>query len=83
MVRRRAHRESLDAMRAEYLVCLQLSRACRQAMAEIALDDGNDPGVRRRAVQLLKEILVDWSDAQGWLRADISRRQRGSSLTPR
>lgn len=52
-------------------------------MAEIALDDGNDPGVRRRAVQLLKEILVDWSDAQGWLCADISRRQRGSSLTPR
>lgn len=83
MVRRRAQRESLDDMRAQYLVCSHLTRACRQAMAEIALDEGDDPGMRRRSVQLLKEILADWSDARRWLRADIARRQRAASLTPR
>ena len=83
MVQIRAARDSLEEMQAQYLVCGHLTRACRQAMYEIALDEGDDPGVRRRAVQLLKEIVEDWSDAQRWLRADISRRQQASSLTPR
>jgi hypothetical protein len=32
---------------------------------------------------MLKEILADWSDAQRWLRSDIARRQKRSTLTPR
>lgn len=83
MVGRGGRREGLEDIRAQYLVCRHLTRACRQAMAEIALDEGEDTGIRRRAVQLLKEITADWSDAQRWLRADISRRQRASTLTPR
>lgn len=83
MVTKPAAKETLDAIQAQYLVCGHLTRACRQAMAEIALDEIDEPAVRRRAVQLLKEILVDWADAQRWLRAEISRRQRTTTLTPR
>ncbi len=83
MVQKRTARETLDAIQAQYLVCGHLTRACRQAMAEIALDEMDDPAVRRRAVQLLKEIRADWSDAQRWLRTEISRRQRATTLTPR
>ena len=83
MVTKPAARDTLDAIQAQYLVCGHLTRACRQAMAEIALDEIDEPAVRRRAVQFLKEILVDWTDAQRWLRAEISRRQRTTTLTPR
>ncbi len=83
MVQKRPVRSSLEEMRAQYLVCSHLTRACRQAMTEIALDEGDDLSARRRAVQMLKEILADWSDAQRWLRTDIARRQQRSTLTPR
>lgn len=82
MVRRQHQRNKIEDMRAEYLVCSHLTRACRQAIAAIALEVGGDLSERRRAVQLLKEILADWSDAQRWLRSDIARRQR-KTLTPR
>ncbi len=52
-------------------------------MFEIALDEVDASSVRRRAVQLLKETLADWSDAQRWLRTDISRRQKATTLMPR
>jgi hypothetical protein len=83
MIRRRDRHHGIEGVRAQHLVCSHLTRACRQAIAEIALEEGDDPTVRRRAVQLLKEILADWSDAQRWLRADIARRRRASTLTPR
>jgi hypothetical protein len=83
MVQNRAPRDSLEEIQAQYLVCSHLTRACRQAMFEIALDEADDSSVRRRAVQLLKEILADWSDAQRWLRTDISRRQKATNLTAR
>ena len=83
MARRQDQRNKIEDVRAQYLVCSHLTRACRQAIAEIALEEGDDPAIRRRAVQMLKEILADWSDAQRWLRSDIARRQKRSTLTPR
>ena len=83
MAQKQAGRVSLGEVQAQYLVCGHLTRACRQAMAEIALDEGDGPEIRRRAVLLLKEMLADWSDAQRWLYDDIARRKRPSTLTRR
>lgn len=80
MVNRQANPNGLEEMQAQYLVCGHLSRACRQALFEIALDEEDDPAVRRRAVQQLKEILADWTGAQRWLRREISRRRPAPSM---
>ena len=68
-------RESLESLKAQYLVCGHLTRACRQAMSDIALDDDGDLITRRRAVEALKVLLADWADAQRWLRREISGRE--------
>ena len=83
MVTKRSPRPTLEEMQAQHIVCSHLARACRQAMAEVALDEADDPAVRRRAIQLLKEILGDWSDAQRWLQSEISHRRKAATLTAR
>ena len=74
---------SLDDLRAQYAVCKQVTRACRQAMFEIALDEDDAPAVRRRSIGLLKEMIADWSEAQGWLRREIAGRERSRTFTGR
>ncbi len=74
---------SLDDLKAQYTVCNHIARACRQAMFEIALDEEDAPAVRRRSVELLKEVLADWSDAQKWLRREIAGRERLRTFTGR
>lgn len=57
---------------AQYLVCEHLIRACRQALCEIALDGGDDPDVRQRAVKILKEIHADWVLARKAVRRELA-----------
>lgn len=83
MINNRAAGRGLEEMQAQYLVCGHLTRACRQALFEIALDEEDEPAVRRLAVQQLKETLADWTDARRWLRAEITRRRRAPSLVTR
>jgi len=83
MVQQRARRHNLDSLKAQYLVCTHLTRACRQAMFDIALDEQDDPAVRRRAIESLKAILADWADAQKWLRRELAGRNIASSFTRR
>lgn len=83
MTRTQATRKNLEEIRAQYLVCSQLIRACRQAVFEIALDETDDPAVRRRAVESLKAVLGDWTEAQKWLRSEIARRNGAPSFTRR
>ncbi|TMC00642.1 MAG: hypothetical protein E6J42_00180 [Chloroflexi bacterium] len=61
-------------LHAQYQVCGALVRACRNAIADLALDEEGDPEVRRLAISLMKEILEDWRQAQ----ASVRRELRGS-----
>ncbi len=60
-------------LKAEHAVCQHLVRACRQAMYEMALDQETDAEVRRRAIQILKEIHSDWQEAQKALRREMAQ----------
>ena len=73
----------LDDLRAQYTVCRHLTRACRQAMFKVALDEEDAPGVKRRSIELLKEVLGDWNEAQKWLRREIAERDRSRDFTGR
>jgi hypothetical protein len=63
------------SLQAQYLVCQRLVRACRQAMYEMALDEDDDQNIRRLAIQAMKGILDDWTEAQKSLRREMESRQ--------
>lgn len=68
-------------LEAQYLVCQRLVRACRQALYELALDEEGEPAIRRMAIQAMKDILGDWSQAQKDLRRELAL--RGNTFTVR
>jgi len=63
------------AVEAQQVVCGYMVRACRQAMYDLALDDGREPEVRRRAIAALREILADWREARKLIRAELGERR--------
>jgi hypothetical protein len=75
MTRCRDH-DPYATRRAEYLVCGYLVQACQQAIYELALDDGEEPEVRRQAIDSLREILTDWREARKAIRSDLGTQRR-------
>lgn len=63
-------RKELDA---QHLVCSYLVRASRQAMYELALEERSDPGVRHRAIEVLKVVHQDWLDAQKSIARELGK----------
>jgi hypothetical protein len=75
------------SLRADYLVCKHLVRACQQAIYEIS-QEAADPEAARQAQATMRAILDDWSAAQRYAQRrlkelDPGRRTRALPLTTR
>ena len=65
--------EDRKEMDAQHLVSSYLVRACRQAMYELALEARSDPGVRHRAIEVLKVVHQDWLEAQKAIARELGK----------
>lgn len=81
MIHKRAASDGLEEIQAQYLGCGHLTRACRQALFEIALDEEDEPAVRRRAVQQQDGDARRFGRRRRLRR--LSQRQSGPSLAAR